>query len=142
MYSFGFCFVFGIVMMGFSIMFLWTFNVRKFALAFTIGNLLLIGSTLFLMGPMKQLKSMFEKGRVYATSSFFGSMVLTLFVTMKLQSFILAIPCIAVELMSMLWYAASYIPFGQAILKSICGRCCGGVCADFGGGGKGEWGGG
>ncbi|CAG9462347.1 unnamed protein product [Pedinophyceae sp. YPF-701] len=128
MYGFGFCFVFGLIMMGLAVLFIWTFNIRKFALAFTLGNLLLVASTMFLMGPVKQIRSMMDKGRIYATGAFFGSMALTLFVTLKLQSFILAVPCVVVEVLALLWYCASYIPFGQSVLRSIFSRCMGGSC--------------
>ncbi|XP_027760165.1 vesicle transport protein SFT2B isoform X2 [Empidonax traillii] len=38
-----------------------------FAVFYTLGNIASIGSTLFLMGPMKQLKKMFEPTRLIAT---------------------------------------------------------------------------
>ncbi|XP_075023670.1 vesicle transport protein SFT2B isoform X3 [Calonectris borealis] len=38
-----------------------------FAVFYTLGNIASIGSTLFLMGPMKQLKRMFEPTRLIAT---------------------------------------------------------------------------
>ncbi|NXC69299.1 SFT2B protein, partial [Anhinga anhinga] len=38
-----------------------------FAAFYTLGNIASIGSTLFLMGPMKQLKRMFEPTRLIAT---------------------------------------------------------------------------
>ncbi|NXN18011.1 SFT2B protein, partial [Indicator maculatus] len=39
-----------------------------FAVFYTLGNIASIGSTLFLMGPMKQLKRMFEPTRLIATT--------------------------------------------------------------------------
>ncbi|NXS57059.1 SFT2B protein, partial [Brachypteracias leptosomus] len=39
-----------------------------FAVFYTLGNIASIGSTLFLMGPMKQLKKMFEPTRLIATT--------------------------------------------------------------------------
>ncbi|NWY37107.1 SFT2B protein, partial [Sylvia atricapilla] len=38
-----------------------------FAVFYTLGNIASIGSTMFLMGPMKQLKRMFEPTRLIAT---------------------------------------------------------------------------
>ncbi|NXX86267.1 SFT2B protein, partial [Urocolius indicus] len=39
-----------------------------FAVFYTLGNIASIGSTLFLMGPVKQLKRMFEPTRLIATT--------------------------------------------------------------------------
>ncbi|NXP74706.1 SFT2B protein, partial [Ramphastos sulfuratus] len=39
-----------------------------FAAFYTLGNIASIGSTFFLMGPMKQLKRMFEPTRLIATT--------------------------------------------------------------------------
>ncbi|NXG31415.1 SFT2B protein, partial [Dromaius novaehollandiae] len=38
-----------------------------FAVFYTLGNIASIGSTAFLMGPMRQLKKMFETTRLIAT---------------------------------------------------------------------------
>ncbi|NXB82338.1 SFT2B protein, partial [Donacobius atricapilla] len=38
-----------------------------FAVFYTLGNIASLGSTMFLMGPMKQLKRMFEPTRLIAT---------------------------------------------------------------------------
>uniref|UniRef100_A0A8B9BW47 Vesicle transport protein n=2 Tax=Anser TaxID=8842 RepID=A0A8B9BW47_9AVES len=49
-----------------------------FAAFYTLGNIASIGSTLFLMGPMKQLKRMFEPTRLIATVVMLLCLVLTL----------------------------------------------------------------
>ncbi|KAH0762855.1 hypothetical protein KY290_018928 [Solanum tuberosum] len=50
----------------------------KFALLFTFGNMLAIGSTAFLIGPMQQLSMMMDPVRAYATSMYVGCVVLAL----------------------------------------------------------------
>ena len=40
-------------------------------------------STMFLMGPLAQLKKMFEKGRIIATSIYIGALFLTLWMAVK-----------------------------------------------------------
>ncbi|KDP22150.1 hypothetical protein JCGZ_25981 [Jatropha curcas] len=50
----------------------------KFALLFTFGNVLAVGSTAFLIGPVQQLSMMFDSGRVYATSIYIGFVVISL----------------------------------------------------------------
>jgi len=97
----------------------------KFATAFTMGNILLVGSSFFLAGPAKQFKMMTKGGRLWASAGFVGSMILTLFVAFRFRSIFLTLPCLAVELFCMLYYLASYVPFGQQMLRSACTRCCG-----------------
>uniref|UniRef100_M1B3X2 Vesicle transport protein n=1 Tax=Solanum tuberosum TaxID=4113 RepID=M1B3X2_SOLTU len=50
----------------------------KFALLFTFGNMLAIGSTTFLIGPMQQLSMMMDPVRAYATYMYVGCVVLAL----------------------------------------------------------------
>lgn len=50
----------------------------KFAVMYTVGNLLSLGATLFLWGPIKQIKSMFAPIRVVATCVFLASMITTI----------------------------------------------------------------
>jgi hypothetical protein len=51
---------------------------ERFALLYTAGNVISILSTLFLWGPVKQIKTMFERKRVLATSLYLFAIVLTL----------------------------------------------------------------
>ena len=32
--------------------------------------------------------------------------------------------CVILQLIALVWYAASYIPFAQRMLKNCCGGCC------------------
>ena len=41
---------------------------------------------MFLMGPLAQFKKMFEKGRIIATSLYFGAMFLTLWMAIKVRA--------------------------------------------------------
>ncbi|EXB94233.1 Vesicle transport protein SFT2B [Morus notabilis] len=50
----------------------------KFALLFTFGNVLAVGSTTFLIGAGKQMRMMFDSARVYATAIYLGCVVLAL----------------------------------------------------------------
>ncbi|KAG6745600.1 hypothetical protein POTOM_050098 [Populus tomentosa] len=50
----------------------------KFALLFTFGNVLAVGSTAFLIGPGRQLGMMFDPIRIYATVIYIGCVVLAL----------------------------------------------------------------
>ncbi|XP_050567739.1 vesicle transport protein SFT2B isoform X1 [Cygnus atratus] len=59
-----------------------------FAAFYTLGNIASIGSTLFLMGPMKQLKRMFEPTRLIATVVMLLCLILTLCSAFWVQHFL------------------------------------------------------
>jgi len=80
---------------------------RKFAIAFTLGNIMSIGSTMFLMGPWAQLKKMCSPERAPATTVYFTSMFLTLYCALGLRSFILTIPCVIIQLCALVYYGAA-----------------------------------
>ncbi|KAF0881589.1 SFT2B protein, partial [Crocuta crocuta] len=63
------CFAAGIVCSLLGTLLLWVprKGLYLFAVFYTFGNIASIGSTVFLMGPMKQLKRMFEPTRLIAT---------------------------------------------------------------------------
>jgi uncharacterized membrane protein len=93
-------------------------NLRQFAKFYTLGTLSIIGSMLFLVGPSKLFKSMFDSSRFTASMVYFGGMAATLYCAMFLQSVILAGVCVVAQLASSLWYGGSYIPFAQTLLRS------------------------
>jgi len=66
MKGFGICFGIGVLacVLGSLSLALNPLNLKLFAGLYTIGNLMAVGSTLFLMGPMKQLTTMFAPTRV------------------------------------------------------------------------------
>lgn len=75
-------------------------------------------STFFLMGPRRQLVNMFDSSRFTAALAYFGSMAATLFVAISLQSTILTLILVIVQLGASVWYGSSYIPFAQSLIKS------------------------
>ncbi|KAK2505071.1 hypothetical protein MC885_021686 [Smutsia gigantea] len=65
---FAICFVSGIFFSILGTGLLWLpGGVKLFAVFYTLGNIAALASTCFLMGPMKQLKKMFEPTRLLAT---------------------------------------------------------------------------
>lgn len=94
---------------------------HKFAAAFTVGNLLAICSTWFLVGPKAQLASMFSPGRIIAASVYVCSLVVTLFAAFfggKLR-YILVIIAIVAQVLSLCWYALSYVPYGRQMVSRV-----------------------
>ncbi|EMP25172.1 Vesicle transport protein SFT2A, partial [Chelonia mydas] len=65
---FAICFATGIFCSILGTAFLWLpSGLKLFAVFYTIGNIAALASTCFLMGPVKQLKKMFESTRLIAT---------------------------------------------------------------------------
>ncbi|KAL8143584.1 hypothetical protein V2J09_016616 [Rumex salicifolius] len=75
-YGFAAALIAGVVLMFLS--FIVFSKPIKFALLFTFGNILAIGSTAFLMGPAQQLQMMFDPVRLYATAVYLACVVLAL----------------------------------------------------------------
>ncbi|XP_012879975.1 PREDICTED: vesicle transport protein SFT2A, partial [Dipodomys ordii] len=72
------CFVAGIFFSILGTGLLWLSNKKLFAVFYTLGNLSALASTCFLMGPVKQLKKMFETTRLLATVIMLLCLVFTL----------------------------------------------------------------
>lgn len=68
------------------------------------------------MGPVKQLKKMFNETRYLATIAMIVFMGLTLTAAFKKKMLLCFIFC-GLEFLSMSWYAISYIPFARDAVK-------------------------
>jgi hypothetical protein len=93
----------------------------KFAFFFTVGNIFCVGSTMFLVGFKKQLSSMFESNRLYAASVYFGCLLLTLVSAVHWQSSVLAMASCSAQLVALVWYALSYIPYARHVISTFAG---------------------
>ncbi|KAF8089970.1 hypothetical protein N665_0493s0025 [Sinapis alba] len=96
----------------------------KFALLFTFGNVLAIGSTAFLMGPEQQINMMLDPVRFYATSIYAGCVLLALICALLIHSKILTVIAILCETCALIWYSLSYIPFARRMVSEIMIRLC------------------
>uniref|UniRef100_A0A7S0YNV7 Vesicle transport protein n=1 Tax=Hemiselmis tepida TaxID=464990 RepID=A0A7S0YNV7_9CRYP len=116
---------------------------HKFAVSYSLGNLLMLGSTAFLVGPKKQIQNMCQGHRALASSSYVAAMVGTIYSALWLRVWIMVLACIGVQFAALVWYSLSYIPFGRqlaarflkpavkllsACLARVCG-CCLSQCA-------------
>lgn len=86
----------------------------KFAMSFTIGSLMFFGSFMVLRGPRTVARQLLAPDRIVFTSAYAGSIVLTLYSTISLQSYIAVIISAAVQLLALAWYGISYLPGGTA----------------------------
>jgi hypothetical protein len=120
---FGALFILGWIISWLS--FLQLTHPGNFAIFYTFGNILAIIGGMFLSGPCSQLKSMFEPMRLIATLIYLGSMALTLFVAFKGYPGGIVFLCAFIQFLAMIWYFASYLPFGRKIISGCVGSVCG-----------------
>ncbi|KAM9739681.1 vesicle transport protein SFT2A-like [Dama dama] len=117
---FAICFVGGIFsILGTGLLWL-PGGIKLFAVFYTFGNIAALASTWFLMGPVKQLKKMFETTRLLATIFMLLCFVLTLCAALWWHKKGLAVLFCILQFLSMTWYSLSYIPYARdAVIK-----CC------------------
>lgn len=92
---------------------------QKFAICFTLGCAMIVGSFFALKGPRNQLSHMTSKERLPFTLGFFGTMVGTIYVSMVLHSYILSVVFSGLQVLALAYYAISYFPGGAAGLKFL-----------------------
>uniref|UniRef100_A0A3Q3D8D2 Vesicle transport protein n=1 Tax=Hippocampus comes TaxID=109280 RepID=A0A3Q3D8D2_HIPCM len=80
MKGFLLCFILGILcsILGTCMLWLPGFGLAVFAVMYSVGNLCALSSTMFLIGPCRQLKNMCAKERALATTIMLVCLVLTL----------------------------------------------------------------
>lgn len=91
---------------------------KSFAKYYTLGTVCIISSTLFLVGPQRQLKNMFDSRRLMASLIYLVSIIVTLYSALVLQRTGLTILAVIMQFSAALWYAASYVPFAQECFGS------------------------
>ncbi|KAF2981550.1 hypothetical protein EK904_001012 [Melospiza melodia maxima] len=119
-----------------------------FAVFYTLGNIASIGSTMFLMGPVKQLKRMFEPTRLIATivmlvsiqgvtfnsykpgNNFYCEVLsypwIQLWLRMRLgvwRKAGLALLFCILQFFAMAWYSISFIPYARDAVKKCVSVC-------------------
>lgn len=122
--AFCICFVIGILLslLGSFALFLHR-GLTVFAVFYTLGNIMSMASTCFLMGPFNQLKKMFASTRIIATCVVIVSFVLTLIAAIVLHKAGLALLFIIIQSLAMTWYSLSYIPWARDAVKKTITTC-------------------
>ncbi|CAL4952403.1 unnamed protein product [Urochloa decumbens] len=121
-YAFAACLVAGLALMILS--FIVFARPIKFAVMFTFGNMLAVGSTAFVMGPQKQLRMMFDPVRLYATAIYVGCVLLALIFALWLHDKLLTLIAIICEICALFWYSLSYIPFARRMVSDLMVKLC------------------
>ncbi|KAL4656873.1 vesicle transport protein SFT2B-like isoform X2 [Arapaima gigas] len=114
------CFVIGVIssVLGTCLLWLPRIGIVLFAVLYTFGNVASLASTMFLMGPLKQLKRMCEKTRAFATIIMLVCLALTLCAAFWWKNNALALLFCILQFLAFAWYGLSYIPFARdAVIK-------------------------
>lgn len=122
LYAFAACLVAGLAFMILSLLVF--HRPIKFALLFSFGNLLAIGSTAFLMGPVQQTRMMLDPARFYATTIYIGSVFIAIICALWIHNKLLTLIAVICEICALLWYSLSYIPFARRMVSELLIRFC------------------
>jgi len=95
------------------------FAITFFVLVYTVGNCLLLASTFFLVGPVKQLKMMFTPSRCISSVIFLAALALTLFVAIYSGNVILCIVLVVIQFCALLWYQFDFLSFVIFVLLRL-----------------------
>ena len=122
--GFAACFILGcVISILSSVLFALTYNLVTFSILYSLGNIVALSSTLFLMGPVNQVKRMFAPTRAIATVVMLVCLVLTLMAALWWKKSGLTILFCIMQFCAMAWYSISYIPYARDAIK----KCVDGV---------------
>jgi hypothetical protein len=106
----------------------------KFAISYSIGNVMSVASSGFLVGPKTQCKYACAPVRIWAFIFFILSLIATLISALVVKKMLLTLFFLIIQVASGLWYAASYVPYGRQMLQSCVTSCLGRATASVSGG--------
>lgn len=84
---------------------------------YTLGNILSLLSTGFIIGPKRQVRNMTHPVRAASAFAYVLAMAATLLSAMLFHRALLVLLCILIQFAAMAWYILSYIPFGRRIVS-------------------------
>jgi len=111
-----------------------TGNPIPFIVSWTLGNIVSLCASCFLVGPSSQIKKLFHQKRIVAASAYVGSMFFTIVVAVLVRiriagghktplslNFILILLSL-IQCASIAWYCVSFIPFAREGAKKVLSR--------------------
>ncbi|BES87451.1 Got1/Sft2-like family [Nesidiocoris tenuis] len=121
--AFILCFVLGIIISIFGSLALFLGKgLALFAIFYTLGNIVSMISTCFLMGPVNQIKKMFASTRIVATILVLAMIVITCIAAFH-KNAPLSLLCMVLQWLAMTWYSLSYIPYARDAVKKTFETC-------------------
>jgi len=120
LYGFVGCLIIGFALSILGSILLFLGQLGSFAVLYTIGILVSLAGTGFLIGFFTQIKLMFKPVRLVATIVFLGSIALVFVGAFVLGNEVLCIVFVIIEYLAYTWYSLSYIPYARsAVLKFV-----------------------
>ncbi|KDO28142.1 hypothetical protein SPRG_06189 [Saprolegnia parasitica CBS 223.65] len=126
MIGFGICFG-----LGYVISFISTFallagsrNGAKFGILYSLGNIIALCGSGFLVGPAQQVKLMMKPVRRIAAAIYVSMIVLVLVLAILAPHLgLLILILVMIQFGAAVWYSASYIPYGRKMITSLGSKC-------------------
>ncbi|XP_034460827.1 vesicle transport protein SFT2B-like [Hippoglossus hippoglossus] len=120
------CFILGAFMSLLATFMLWIpgFGLAVFVVFYTVGNICILASIMFLVGPWRQLRTMCARERALATFLVLVCLVLTLCSAYWWTNFTLALIFCLLQVLAFIWYGLSYLPFAREGVLKFCSICC------------------
>lgn len=100
---------------------------QKFAISFTFGSLLFMGSFGILKGPMEHLKGMCAGDRKYFTAIYLASMFATLHFTFNqggVRGYVYVMVASGCQIVALMYYLISFLPGGAMGLRILISGMC------------------
>ncbi|XP_047191752.1 vesicle transport protein SFT2B-like [Scophthalmus maximus] len=94
-----------------------------FVVFYTVGNICVLISTLFLVGPVQQIRSMCAKERAFATILMLVCLTVTLCSALWWKNYTLSLIFCIIQIVALSWYGLSYIPFIREGILKCCSLC-------------------
>lgn len=89
----------------------------KFALAFSLGSLLVMFGFTILIGPINHIKHLVSKDRLPFSFVYLSSLGLTLYFALKAHSYFGSLICGGVQIFALITYVLAYFPGGTQTLR-------------------------
>lgn len=115
--GFGICLGLAVVLGILAVVLYFVGGIAGFAILYTLAVIFSLGSTMFLMGPLNQLKKMFDPSRLVATIVFLICLVMTLVSAIAIKISALVLLFVILQFLALLWYTLSYIPYARARIE-------------------------
>lgn len=112
-----------LISMSFSFLPILVIAPQKFALLFAFGSMTMLGSFAILKGPQAFLSGLAQPAQLPFSAAYAVGLVGTLVATLLLRSYLLTSFFALVQAVALLYFLASYVPGGKAVLNG-CGRLC------------------
>jgi len=98
-------------------------NPAPFVFLYTSGNIVSIASSIFLSGPTRQLRLMFDEKRYVTTVTYLIALCVSIvvcFIPMATGLKIgLLVLLLLIQMCANIWYTLSYIPYGRSTVRRM-----------------------